>query len=83
MNPIMLTKEAAERLADEVAAEGRDVEEFVSLAVLRELGRERYETEEVRKGLSEADAGDFASDEAVKAVFDKYDLDDARYTRPR
>lgn len=69
MNPIQLTEEAAKRLADEVAAEGRDVDEFVSLAVLRELSRERAELEEVRKGLAEADAGDFASDEEVAAVF--------------
>lgn len=69
MNPIQLTEEAAKRLADEVAAEGRDVDEFVSLAVLRELSRERAELEEVRKGLAEADAGDFASDEEVAEVF--------------
>ena len=76
MNEIKLTEEAARRLADEVAAKGRDVEEFVSLAVLRELGRERTEVAEIRKGLAEAEAGAFAGPEEVDAVFAKYDLDD-------
>ena len=75
MNSIQLTEEAAQRLADEVAAKGRDVREFVSLAVLRELSRERAELEEVSKGLAEAEAGDFASDEEVAAVFAKHRLD--------
>jgi len=78
MNEIKLTAEAARRLAAEVTAKGRDVQEFVSLAVLRELSRERYESEEVRKGLAEADAGDFATDEEVGVVFAKYDLDETR-----
>lgn len=77
MNEIKLSREAAERLAEDVAATGRDVDEFVSLAVLRELSRERHEIEEVRKGLAEAEAGDFASKCEVDAVFAKYDLDEA------
>ena len=63
-------------MADEVAATGRDVQEFVNLAVLRELSRERYETEEIRKGLADAEVGNFASDEEVDALFAKYDLDE-------
>lgn len=78
MNEIKLTDEAARRLADEVAAAGRDVQEFVSLAVLRELGRERAEIEEIRKGLAEAEAGNFASDDEVDTVFAKYDLNETR-----
>ena len=76
MNEIKLTEEAAKRLAEEVAAKGRDVQEFVSLAVLRELSRQKTEIEEIKKGLAEAAAGEFASDEEVEAVFRKYDLDE-------
>ena len=76
MNEIKLTEEAARRLADEVAATGRDVQEFINLAVLRELNRERFEIEEVRKGLADADAGNFANDDEVDAAFTKYDLDE-------
>lgn len=77
MTAIKLTDEAAKRLAEDVADKGRDVQEFVSLAVLRELSRERHEIEEIRKGLAEADAGHFASEDEVDAVFAKYDLDDS------
>ena len=76
MNEIKLNEEAAQRLASEVAAKGQDVQEFVSLAVLRELSRQQAEIEEIKKGLAEADAGHFASDEEVEAVFAKYDLDE-------
>lgn len=76
MNEIKLTDEAAKRLAEEVGARGRDVREFVSLAVLRELSRQKTEAEEIRKGLAEAAAGEFASDEEVEEVFAKYDLDE-------
>lgn len=76
MNEIKLNEEASKRLADEVAAKGQDVHEFVSLAVLRELSRQKAEIEEIRKGLAEAEAGKFASDEEVEATFDKYDLDE-------
>lgn len=76
LNEIRLSQEAATRLAEEVAGTGRDVQEFVNLAVLRELGRERYENEEIRKGLADAESGNFASTEEVDAVFSKYDLDE-------
>lgn len=77
MNEIKLTDEAAKRLAEEVAPTGRDVREFVSMAVLRELSRERAEIVEVKKGLADADAGNFASEQEVDALFAKYDLDKA------
>ncbi len=35
-----------------------------------------YEIEEIHKGLADADTGSFASDDAVDAIFVKYDLDE-------
>ena len=75
MKHVKLSDEAARRLAAEIGARGRDIEEFVNTAVMRELGREAFEIEEIRKGLAEADAGNFASEEEVEAVFSKYALD--------
>jgi RHH-type transcriptional regulator, rel operon repressor / antitoxin RelB len=34
--------------------------------------RESWQIRDIHEGLKEADAGEFASDEQVKAVFDKY-----------
>lgn len=76
MKAVTLTGEAAKRVADEIEAKGRDVEEFVNTAVLRELSRDAKELEEIRKGLAEADAGDFATEDEVQSLFRRYDLNE-------
>ena len=76
MKAVTLTGEAAKRVVDEIEAKGRDVEEFVNTAVLRELSRDAKELEEIRKGLAEADAGDFATEDEVQSLFRRYDLNE-------
>ena len=77
MTDVKLNDDTARRLANEVGSEGRDIGEFVNRAVLRELARERFEIEEVRKAIAEADRGEFATDEEVAAVFGKHASDEA------
>ena len=71
MTTITLSYEAEERL--EASGIGTaDKEAFVNRAVLRELSRDRFEVDEIKKSIAEAEQGDFATDEEVEAVFAKY-----------
>ena len=46
---------------------------FLAIAALtRYVQHESWQIRDIHEGLKEADAGEFASDEQVKAVFDKY-----------
>lgn len=66
------TKAALERSAQMT---GRAPESLVVEAVHRFLDIERWQVEEIKKGLEEADDGDFASDEEVRAFFARWQLD--------
>jgi predicted transcriptional regulator len=51
------------------AGMNRDRSYVLNEAVATYLEMYQWQTEEIQKGIAEADAGDFASDEEVKATF--------------
>ena len=53
-------------------ATGRDRNTLVQEALRRFIAVERWQLADVEAGPREADAGDFATDEEVDAVFNKY-----------
>lgn len=59
------------KLALDAIAAGmnRDRSFVLNEAVAAYIEMYKWQLEEIKKGISEADAGDFASDEEVKAVF--------------
>lgn len=58
-----------ERLARET---GRSPAEVANEAVQRYVEYESWKADKIERGLRAADAGDFASDEEMAAVFDRY-----------
>ncbi|WP_077045885.1 CopG family ribbon-helix-helix protein [Pseudomonas sp. KK4] len=62
----------ANTLANLSKATGRS-KSFLAVDALREyLAREAWQIEEIQKALKEADAGDFATQEEVNAIADKW-----------
>ena len=61
------------REALDLIAQGldRDRSYVLNQAIENYLEMHRWQIEEINKAIAEADAGDFASDEEVDAVFDK------------
>jgi RHH-type rel operon transcriptional repressor/antitoxin RelB len=58
---------------DELATRtGRERADLAEEAVARYLDYERWATEQIAEGLRQADAGQFASDEEMDAIFGKY-----------
>jgi len=53
-------------------ATGRSPAEVANEAVQRFVEYESWKADKVERGLRAADAGEFASDEEMKAVFDRY-----------
>lgn len=69
---LRLPDEIADTLASLAKATGRS-KSFLAVDALREyLAREAWQIEEIHHALSEADAGDFASDEEVTALARKW-----------
>ncbi|MGE8482195.1 MAG: CopG family ribbon-helix-helix protein [Pseudomonas sp.] len=69
---LRLPDEIADTLAHLAKATGRS-KSFLAVDALREyLAREAWQIEEIQKALKEADAGDFATPEEVKAIADKW-----------
>ena len=69
---LRLPDEIAETLASLAKATGRS-KSYLAVDALREyLAREAWQIEETQHALSEADAGDFASDEEVTALARKW-----------
>ncbi|POA19574.1 hypothetical protein C1886_11870 [Pseudomonas sp. FW300-N1A1] len=69
---LRLPDEIADTLASLAKATGRS-KSFLAVDALREyLARETWQIEEIQHALKEADAGDFASDEEVSALTDKW-----------
>lgn len=58
-----------ERLARET---GRSPAEVANEAVQRYVEYESWKADKIERGLRAADAGEFASDEEMAAVFDRY-----------
>jgi len=67
-----LSDEDSERLARLAAETGRSANAIATEALHAYLDVQTWQLEEIRKGLAEADAGDFASPEEVEAMFRKY-----------
>jgi predicted transcriptional regulator len=59
------------KVALEAIAKGvnRDRSYILNEAIDAYLEMHQWQIEEIQKGIAEADAGDFASDEEVKAIF--------------
>jgi len=67
-----LSSEMREQLERLAQSTGR-TKSFLAAAALRGyLAREAWQIEEIEKGIQEADAGDFASDDEVRAVAEKW-----------
>lgn len=72
MMSLRLPDELAETLASLAKATGRS-KSFLAIDALREyLTREAWQIAEIGKAIVEADAGDFATDEEVDAVMEKW-----------
>lgn len=67
-----LSDQDGERLARLAADTGRSASTIAAEALHAYLDVQAWQAEEIRKGLAEADAGDFASPEDVEAMFRKY-----------
>ena len=67
-----LSDEDSERLARLAAETGRNASAIAADAVHAYLDVQTWQLDEIRQGLAEADAGDFASPEEVEAMFRKY-----------
>ncbi len=67
-----LSDEDRERLARLAAETGRSEGTIAAEALHAYLDVQSWQLQEIRKGLAEADAGDFASPEEVEAMFRKY-----------
>ena len=66
-------KPALKRKLDKVAtALDRPRSWVLTQALESYLDQQSWQVEAIKHGLAEAEAGDFASDEEVKAVFDKW-----------
>ncbi|QXI13361.1 CopG family ribbon-helix-helix protein [Pseudomonas zeae] len=69
---LRIPDEIADTLANLAKATGR-TKSYLAVDALREyLAREAWQIEEIQKALKEADAGDFATDEEVRAIAEKW-----------
>ena len=69
---LRLPDEMADTLADLAKATGRS-KSYLAINALREfLSREAWQIAELQRAVQEADAGDFAKEDEVKAVMDKW-----------
>ena len=67
-----LSDEDSRQLARLAAQTGQSASAIAAEAVHAYLDVQTWQLQEIRKGLAEADAGDFASPEEVEAMFRKY-----------
>ncbi|GHV52227.1 hypothetical protein FACS1894206_00630 [Deltaproteobacteria bacterium] len=73
--PIMsmrLSDDLAARLAGLAESTGRTKSALAGLAIRDFVERETWQIAEIRQAIKEADTGDFASEEEVKAVSAKW-----------
>lgn len=72
---LRLPDELADTLSNLARATGRS-KSYLAIDALRDyLAREAWQIAEIQKAVEEADAGDFASPEELKATFDKWATD--------
>ncbi|WP_028576300.1 CopG family ribbon-helix-helix protein [Desulfomicrobium escambiense] len=67
-----LPDEAMDRLGDLAKATGRTKSFLAGQAIMEFLERESWQVNEISQALGEADAGDFASDQEIEAMHDKW-----------
>jgi predicted transcriptional regulator len=69
---LRLPDEMADTLANLAKATGRS-KSYLAINALREfLSREEWQITELQRAVEEADAGDFASEDDMKAVMEKW-----------
>ena len=69
---IRLTPNARKKLEKLARATGRSKSFLAAEAIQAYLDMEAWQIKEIKKGLQEADAGDFATDTEVEAVLSKW-----------
>lgn len=69
---LRLPDELSDTLANLAKATGRSKSFLVIDALKEYLSREAWQIAELQRAVQEADAGDFASEDEVKAVMDKW-----------
>jgi len=69
---VRLSTEMREQLERLAQATGRTKSFLAAEALRAYLEREAWQIEEIEKGIQEADTGDFASDDEVQAVAEKW-----------
>lgn len=67
-----LSDDDSQRLARLAAETGRSASAIAAEALHVYLDVQAWQLKEIREGLAEADAGDFASPEEVEAIFRKH-----------
>ncbi|GAB6111417.1 CopG family ribbon-helix-helix protein [Desulfomicrobium salsuginis] len=67
-----LPDEAMDRLGDLAKATGRTKSFLAGQAIMEFLERESWQVNEISQALGEADAGDFASDQEIEAMREKW-----------
>lgn len=67
-----LPDEAMDRLGDLAKATGRTKSFLAGQAIMEFLERESWQVTEISQALGEADAGDFASDQEIEAMREKW-----------
>jgi predicted transcriptional regulator len=68
---VRLEKDSIEFLDSLAKSYDRDRSYLIKDAVRSYISLHRWQIDEINKAIAEADAGDFASDEEVKAIFDE------------
>lgn len=72
---IRLEPELKSRL-DKLSAATRRSKSFLAAEAVREfIELNEWQIEEIKAGIKEADAGDFATDQEIRAVFNKWGVD--------
>ncbi len=72
---IRLEPELKSRL-DKLSAATRRSKSFLAAEAVREfIELNEWQIEEIKAGVKEADAGDFASDQEIRAVLNKWGVD--------
>jgi predicted transcriptional regulator len=69
---VTLRPDLATSLDELAASTGRSREELVDEAIYRFLDYERWAVQHIKEGLRQAEAGEFASDEEMATIFDRY-----------
>lgn len=69
---VRLPVDLADQLDQLTKVTGRNKSTLTVAALSEYVAREAWQLQDIQDGIAEADRGEFASDEAVNAVFAKY-----------